>query len=580
MKVDKLSINDVIDLAEYLEKDVYAERNEAFKEDEMLYELEFKNLLNIPDQFERDALVLSTGRDMVDTFCNHTNIAHASVKAAKNSMKTDIQSNAERHYGAGVIYMTNKDAEVSPWWDCAKNYWKHGMGVLKQIYISSDDNVFPIKIIDTHPFNVYPDPDPRSTDFIIEINYYNWIKAKTRYPFWDNPEMRNPSNPNVRHVSFWSATQHMELIDTEPVIRTRNKIDKHGYGVIPYVIFNSGLGSTTHDANMAKRYVGLLRYVKDLLIAESSVFSVNHVVLKKAGWPGGMLKGENAGSVQIQEGYGVWPVLPEGVEVVEYQHKVSPAEIVNEFAMLHSLLSEHGAPRSMQGMGEEGVRSGSDRRLLLAEGTTRLGQSIQTFRDRTGKVLENCAEIFVNKCPDDVRVWSRDAISVDTIIKKKDMKPPFDYVVEFSPVSPEDEYRRHDDDIRQLQAGLTTPRVIWENRPNVDADVMEEQVEWFKLMNSPAIEQMVQGALAEMTKAALAKKMGSDELLNQMEMEQNAQMSVKQKGPQGGMTQGIYERAMPGSPEDLENQRRMMNGPNPMNFGQGAGGGGERGVNR
>lgn len=594
MKIGKLSLTDVIDLAEDMEK-VYGPLHNEFDKDEKLYELDFKAELCMPDQYKSDGLVLSTGRDMVDTYCNHTNISNASVKATRkgDGIKSEEEEKTERHFGAGVMYMTNLDAEVSPWWDCAKHYWLHGMGVLKVVYVS--DAEFPLKIMAVNPYNVRPDPDPRSTDFVIEVNEYHFMKAKLRYPFWDNPEGRGLTDKgvNVRHISFWSETQHMEIVDKKSVIKTKSGIDNHGYGVLPYIIFNSGLGYMSKDGDMSKRYVGILRYVHDLLIAESSSFSVNHVVLKKAAWPKKALKGPidviNSPQVRVTDDYGEVDKIPEGVEVHEYQHAVAPPESMQHFANIHSLLSEHGAPRTMQGVGEEGVRSGSDRRLLMAQGEKRLAQCENTFKHRTEKVLETCAKIFVNKVPDKITVWTRDNIaSFDTVIDKKKMKEPFNYNVVFSPVSWEDEYRRQDSHIRLLNGRIYDQTKVWDEMPNVDTDDMMERMERQRLMDDPMINQVISQALGMLTQSTLSKKLGTDELF-QIAKEQGGNGNGQGQGPygnnsamppMGGMTQNVRPAVMPGGPQDMQNQMRGLRSPNAMNANQGQGGGGERGVNR
>lgn len=603
-----IKISDIEELAEYYRTEVYADQKAAFLEDEEFYNLDFKSRLDLPKEHMKHALVLSTGRDTIDTFCNHTSVINATVDVNDHnpSEKGKEEAIAARKFGQGIIYMTNLNAPISPWWLATKHYWIHGDAWLRTLWAAdlwpdkpqrdkneSDESYgnkiekwqketgkeLPIRINAIHPHNMYPDPDVRETDHVIEINEYHWMKA-TKFKKWRNLKGREKA-AKVRHISYWDKEKHCELVDGEPIIRTRTGWDYHGYGFIPYVELNSGLGNMSHDNDMAQRCVGLLRYIQWLLIAESASFSINNIVLRKSAWPTINLRGDNAQLAQIEEQFGGANIIPDGVEIIEYAHTQPPDELFRHFITMHDLAAEHGAPRAMKGQGEQGVRSGAHQRMMSAEAGTRLNHAIQTFKYGTAKVLENCAKL-VKVIPGDIRVYAKTSHMgvINDVINKNLINDDVSYSVEFSTVSPEDEYRRHDDLIRNVQGGLYTQRKAWEEMPNVDADDMEKQFKKDFWSKHPAIQESLARIVQVKMQKVAVDLLGAE-----------AVMSTPQQPPQGGqpgqlpqsmgpMNPDMTQRAPIGSAQYMQNELKGMRSQTPINPMQGQGGGGERGVNR
>jgi len=607
----KIKIDEIEELAKYYKDDIYGKRNAAFDLDDQFDELAFKAKLGLPNEHLKNALVLSTGRDMVDTYTNHTNVTNARVMVNKSnpSKEGTEETKMERLLGQGIIYMTNRDSEISPWWTTARHYWLHGVGVLRTLWIAdlwpdkpvrdegeSDESYtariekwqeetgksLPIRISSIHPYNVYPDPDTRETDHIIEINEYHWMKARMFKKF-HNPKDRK-ENDYVTHISYWDREKHCELIDGEPIIKTRTGWDYHGYGFLPYTIFNSGLGKLDKQGDMSKKYVGLLRYVQDLLIAESASFSIYNIVLKKNAWPRIILKGENANLTELKDKFGGADILPDGVEFQEYQHMAPPDQLFSFWAACHDLLAEHGAPRTMKGENDAGVRSGAHQRMMAAEASTRIKHAEQTFPNRTADVLEKCAKLAADVIPGNIRVSARtrDGGVVDDYIKKDKIKPPCYYSVEFAPVSPEDEYRRHDDLERQLAARLIDPKTAREQMSNIDADLVDRRMikEFWK--QHPAILEPLAKVAATKAQQAVVELLGAEAVLAGAapQLGQNQMGQPPQQQQMGTMNPDMTQRAMPGSAEDLQNKMAQNRSQTPMSPTQGKGGGGARGAYR
>ena len=85
MRLGKPEPGDIEKLVTALEYEPYSEIQTKFEEDERFYELNFQDLLQLPDEYRRQGIVLPTARDMVDTYVDHIDISNARVYVNKKS---------------------------------------------------------------------------------------------------------------------------------------------------------------------------------------------------------------------------------------------------------------------------------------------------------------------------------------------------------------------------------------------------------------------------------------------------------------------------------------------------------------
>ena len=583
-----------------------------FNNDETYYELDFKDKLEIPIEFADEGVVLPTARDMVDTFVDHIDISNARVSVNKKGTSQLAIDEAEmmRKIYLGLIHRTNVESDISPWRVAAKHYALHGLGVFKTVWDADrwpdkpkqgegeneDDYAnrvdewraethesLPIVIQAINPGCIMPDPSYGGRQFVIEKQSRLCFDVSRRWPHWGNPKNKKLSE-EVTLISYWDNTYRCDLIDGEPILKVKGGIVKHKYGFIPYVLIDSGLGNLSTDGDASKRYVGILRYMFDLLVAESRDFSISDIVLKKAGFPYLVISGKNAGLVtEISQKYGVANKLPEGVTVEEVVSKVPPDALAQHLYRTSDYIAAHAAPRSVRGLGETGVRSGADRRLVIAEASSRYQYSTDAFRNGTAKVLTNCARIIKNVIPDSFNVWAKTPTDeFDIEIDKKKMREPFTCYVEFAPISEEDEYRRHDDLERMAASGIVTRRWARTQMSNVDPLAMERDEEREKLMNDPMLQQLVSQYAAGKLAAEIAKRGGAEALAAQPPTSQipmtplmpTQSMPAAEAGR--GLVPPIPQVAPLGSAEDIQNQLAALRSKKSMKPMQGIGGGGSR----
>jgi hypothetical protein len=612
MESKKISVEEIKELIPKLEEK-YGELQKCFKADEEFYELDFGARLDLPVEFKSEGIVLPTARDMVDTFVDNIDVANARVKVPQTGSGKGARERAEmmRKIYLGLIYRTNVESDVSPWHVAAKHAAKHGIGVLKTVYdadrwpdkperITESDEEFairtdawrnethdalPIVIQAVNPHSILLDPSFNGRGFVIEKHLKMCIDVRNRYPKWSNP-MNKDISQDVEFISYWDSNYRCDLIDGEPILKVKGGVAKHNYGFIPYTIIDSGLGDLSIENKPEMRYVGILRYMFDLLIAESRDFSISDIVLKKTAWPWGYLKGENAKLVTtINQKFGSYEAMPEGVEIVEMTPKVPPEALNSHLYRTSDYIAAHAAPRAVRGLGEQGVRSGADRRLVIAQAAARYQYTSQAFQYGAAQVLIKCARLIKNVIPGDFNVWAKTPNDeFDIEVKKEDMKEPFNCYVEFSPINAEDEYTRHDDLERLVSSGIVTKNWARTQMPDVDPLALERDVEREKLRNSPMVQQILEQYLAGKLSAALAKREAA--VAPPQPIGQPQQMGQPQGQPgqpqtiplQGGMIPPTTNRAPLGSAQDMQNQLGQMRSQSPMNpgQGQGIGAGGDR----
>ena len=594
-------------------KEVYNDLwDKGFKLDEKYYELDFGDKLDLPTEFAAEGIVLPTARDMVDTFVDHIDISNARVFVNRKGTSTASAEDAEmmRKFYLGLINRTNVESDISPWRVVAKHYAMHGLGVFKTVWDadrwidkpeqaksesetdyanrieewqSQTHQSIPIIIQAINPNCIMPDPSYGGRQFVIEEQSRLCFDASKRWPNWTNPESKK-LDQQVTYISYWDDTYRCDMIDGEPILKVKGGVVQHKYGFIPYTLIDSGLGNMSADGDPQKRYVGILRYMFDLLVAESRDFSISDIVLKRAAWPWLTATGKGASQItELNQKYGVLNRVDfDNVKIEEHVSEVPPEALNQHLYRTSDYISAHAAPRSVRGLSETGVRSGADRRLVLSEAAARYQYSTEAFKNGTAKVLTNCARLMKNVVPGDIRVWAKTPTdNFDVEIKKDKMKEPFTCYVEFAPISEEDEYRRHDDLERLVAAGIVTRNWARTQMSNVDPLAMEIEEEKEKLKNDPNIQSLLSQYVGGRLAQAISQRSAAEGLTAGLPPSP-ASMGTPQGGmpQQGGtprqMAPPITERPPIGSAEKLQTELASLRSNKPIKPQQGIGGGGNR----
>ena len=610
---DRPTKDDILKEFEFCKK-YYSKLQTCYETDEQFYNLDFKNRLHIPSEFENDAVILPTARDVVDTGINHTNIFNARVFTNKKGTSAISKDSAEmlRKLGLGIIHGINVESRIAPAHVGAKHYWKHGLAVFKTIWDAdrwvdkpeqkgeSDDAYakrldkwragqhlsLPIVIKAIHPYHIMPDPYTGGDYYVIEWYKRKLYDIKRIWPRYQEKKGREPDDL-IECFSFWTDKYRAEFVITstgddpiagEAMLRLPGGVVAHKYGFNPYTLIESGLGDEDTQNRPENRYVGLLRKMYDLLVSESMNYTLNDILMKRETMKGGYITGADAEALgEVKQEYGkYWPVGDKDVEFHDWESKVPPEAAYRQLATTHDYISAHAAPRSARGLSEVGVRSGADRRLIIAEASAIYQYATPAFQNGWAQILSKCAMLVKNVIPGDFEIWTKTPTDEFDIVVKKDLiREPFNYYVEFAPISEEDEYRRQDSLLKMWNNGngITTQEWTWDQMSNVDPERMRKQQEKENLRRMPSYNQIKDQTMAMLYQQAL------------QQFGLQGQPAQAQQGAQGAQTQGqrplvpgIPNRAPLGSGQDIDNQLRnlVQQGSSGIQSGQGLGGGGNR----
>jgi hypothetical protein len=430
----------------------------------------------------------------------------------------------------------------------------------------------PIVIQAINPSCILPDPSYGGRQFVFEVQERTAFDVSNRWPHWTNPKEKKLTD-KVKYVQYWDNKFRCDLIDGETILKIPGGVVEHNYGFIPYVLIDTGLGNISSDADPRKRYVGILRYIQGLLIAESRDFSISDCVLKKTAWPWGVLEDDGSGLAgtvgKIDQSFGSYTPLPRGVKIKEMTPQVPPDALNQHMYRTSSYITAHAAPNSVRGLPEQGVRSGADRRLMIAEAASRYQYATEAFKNGTAKVLMNCARLMKNVIPGNFNVWARTPTDeFDIEIDKAKMKEPFTCYVEFAPISEEDEYRRHDSLERLVASGIVTRPWARTQMSNVDPIAMEKGEERERIKNDPMLQQSISQYIAGKMAEALSKRSAAESISNPPPPVQGVAQPIE-AGRR--MVPPIPNIAPLGSAQNLQNDMANMRSKTPMSPTQGRG---------
>lgn len=581
----------------------YSARNINFDLDDKYYELLFRDDLGLPEEYKDDGVVLPTARDIVDAGTNHLSTVYARFfRPIKGTSKADIeQAEMLRKFDTGLFYRTKMEASVSPWRLAAQHGCEYGMWCFETVYDpmrvpdepekgdEGDEewekrlaiyrgevhDCIPIVIRAVHPRNVFQDPSENPQYIIIEETktigqvLYDWPEAKMALI---TQRIKENNSGSVTQVHYWSPQERAIFINGIPVLPGEDGVIEHDYGFIPYTIGFSGLGSLDKSSKPDKMAVGLLRHLRSLLRSESFAYSVYNVVIKQHSWPITFVSGPGAAALtSIKLKFGKIYEKPMGVTIEDYIKSPPPEIVLQHLQYTSEVLSASAAPRSVRGLPEAGVRSATDRAMIISEARAKYDTIMEQMQLSTAKVMANATKIAERVVPDDIYLWAKAPDEeFDIKIDKKKIKNHYTTFVEFTPNSPEEEARRHADMMNLTKTGIISSSTARRRyMSHLDPEAEDIKVEAEKLRNEPAIRQVLvqvvaQVLMGEVQRLVKLKALKSGDLANLstppmgQEQGQPAQAGVGQMPGQRGQVNPAL--SMPGGAQALASMMRQRIG--------------------
>lgn len=585
---------------------LYSARNIAFDLDDQYYELLFRDQLGLPEEYKEDGVVLPTARDIVDAGTNHVSTVYAKfLRPARGIGQTALdQAEMLRKFDTAMFYRTKIEADVSPWRVAGKHGCTYGMWCFETLYEpnkipdeperqnnESDSefaermdryngelyDVLPIVIRAVHPRNVYPDPNG---EFMIIEETKTIAQAKAEWenvkPSLEIAAITGGPNQDAVQVLYFDKDYRAIYVNGEPVLKAGDKdgVIEHDYGFVPYVVGYSGLGNASKSAKPELKAVGLIRYLRNLLRSESFAYSVYNIIIKAHSWPITFVSGPGAAQLaSIKLKFGKIYEKPPGVTIEDYVKSAPPEIVMQHMEYTSSILAASAAPRSVRGLPEAGVRSGTDRAQVIAEARLKYDSILEQMQLSTAKVMSNCTKIAERVMPEDFHIWAKAPDEeFDFRIDRAKIKHHYTTSVEFTPVSPEEEARRHADMINLVKTGIlstTTGRRRYMSHIDPEAEDIRTEAE--KLRNDPAIRQVMaqivaQELMGEAARLGKIKALQAGQVPG-MQAEQPGQAALSMPGGAQAMSSmvrqkmGGYKPPMPGSPEELMAMMAQMGAP-------------------
>lgn len=606
----------------------YSTRNVNFDLDDSYYELLFVDKLGLPEEYKEDGIVLPTARDIVEAGTNHLSTVFARFfrPVIGTGQKAKDQAEMLRKFDTALFYRTKMESQSSPWRIASKHGCIYGMWCFETVYDpsrvpdepeqesgESDEelqkrmdsydgemhDVMPISIRAIHPRCVYPEISEHPTYYIIE-EPKTLTQARKDWPNW-TPEVAPTQGvlmgsvaQMVNQVTYWDGKYRAIYLNLVPVTSEKTKnmsaadlakvipllpgedgVVEHDYGFSPYVVGYSGLGNLDWYSKPERKAVGLIRYLRGLLKSESFVYSAYAIMVKHGIWPVTFAKGPGAAGVaNIKMKYGKIYELPAGVTLEDYIKAMPPETAWQLMEYTNSVLSASAAPRSMRGLPESGVRSGTDRSLIMSEARQKYDTILEQMQLSTAKVMSNCTKVAERVVPNNINLWAKapdEEISVE--LKKEEIRSHYTTYVEFTPISPEEEARRHSDGMNLVKTGvLSSDTMRRRYLSHIDPEAEDIKVEAEKLRNDPAIRQVLAQIVAgqlmgEAIRLGKIRALQAGMLPNQPP-QQPGQAQPGQPGASlsgQGMAQQVsqqmrqimgtqHQPPRPGSPEELQAQ--------------------------
>lgn len=473
------------------------------REDERYLKLDFAALLNIPAAFVRDAIVLPTAREVVDTATDHITPKFRRVQVPRRSTETEKgteQALKLRRFYESLLNWLEDQFTVSPFRQSVKHLagvglstWRfdfdkqrHPDRPLRHQFETEDDfneamiewrqtreENLPFALRILHPTEVYFDPFHDPPEWAIQKSMRYVYDAERIYPHWSNPNGKKRSD-KVEILDFWDTHFRAVSIDKKPALKTRNGegILQHRWGITPFIIGGSGLGYEDADKSAASRYSGFIRIIRDVLRSESRNFSIQDIVLKAGAWPQRTATGEQANQVaNIKWEYGKVHPIPEGVEIGELAPSLPPQIVYSALQIANQIISGATAPRVARGLQQPGLRSGFDRQVALGQSTLRYQPLADSTEHMMSQLLRNAGFLMERVIKEPISIAIGAQQDEFLRVSGNDFKGHHAVKVKINVLEPSDEIRKMQNVISMVTSGLMSPQTaIRENLPNVDPD--------------------------------------------------------------------------------------------------------------
>lgn len=558
----------------------YAKLHSSLKTDERYYDLDFETDLRLPHQFTDDAVVLPTAREVVDAAADQITPDFRRIEVPRRSASPAATTQArklQRFYEA-LLHWIESQAPISPFREAAKQLPNYGIlvGLLlpniermgKEPIRESDetDEEFkerkvewndlrkidmPFSLTIVNPQEIMFDPFHDPPMWVIRTTKRFVYDIAAVHPEWTNRTRRGPSS-KVDVIEYWDAETRYITINGESAFGDDIEFTDNKLKTIPYIIIGSGLGVDDSDHEPKTRYVGLLRYLRQILNSESRNYSMQDIVIKVGAWPIRVAEGERANEMpDIELEFGQIQPLPPGVTLRDLTPVLPERVIFEALTLANSIISSATAPRVIRGMGN--AESGFDRQLALNQAKLKYGSMAFGIEQFLRQICVK-AGLYIERgvIPFPVAVVAGAKQDDFFEITGRTFNGHHAVEVKINVLQPDDEIRKQQNAASLVNSGLMSPQTaITKFFPDVDPGTEMARILAARILFSPE----VMATLSQAGVQKLVEKLGLEDLLAQVIAQSVGSGNSIQDGREP--KKGIEGAPQAGDKSDQADQRQI-----------------------
>ncbi len=548
----------------------YSNLRSELKIDEQYHDLNIGNMLSLPNKFESQAVVLPTAREVVETAVDHISPTNRRVDVPRRSGSKGSADQAKilRRFYQAVLTFLEAGPPVSPYREMTKHLSAWGISTIKFIYDenkwmdepSSKDREarerwrnfqatnMPFSMQVLHPSEVLFDPWHDPSEWVIQDSMKYVMEVESTYPEWGNPTNKKPTD-KIPVIEFWSPHERSVAIGPNSGLTSglSDEVVENTWGAHPYIIGSSGLGIDNSEHTPEKRFVGLLRYLRDILRSESRNYSIADIIMKAGAWPIRVATGERANEMPaIDLEYGHIQVLPEGIKLEELTPQLPPAMVMQHMGLSNNIISAAAAPRVVRGGQNPGTRAGFQQQLAIGEARLRYAPLAEAVERMMTQICLKAGLYMENVVPGPVSLGPGAAQEEFRSVSKKDFRGHHSMKVKVNVLAPEDEIRKQQGVINLVAAGLMSPQMAIETLfPQVDPNSELGRILASRMLFSPQLLGLVSSAVTQQVAETAGIEDVLQGLLEEAQAEERGGRATRQPaaGGEGNVTGDLADQA-------------------------------------
>ena len=405
------------------------------------------------------------GHALIEDATNHVDVSNINIIVPPRGARGQANAEILTKFYIGAWNRARQEQPVLKM--AVKHAFRYGLGVMKIMF---DPDLWPRGDVPEEDDPKYVDAikelfETRDVSFPYQVRTVNpkniiWDTSTTDRKRWGIEKYMMPVeqvvalygkewektaanlNGEIEFWEYWDEEWVAYIADDRWAMRPR----RHGYGRIPYVFADAGLGKDLISTNPSERYRGLLYYIHELLIEHARLLSQWDTLIRYNAWPTLDFVGPEEIVRRVTNQYSIEPGsknwIDESVRREAFQPPQTPAEVQVMIDRIEAMIEEDTVPRVVRGM-DAGATSGFDTSVRAGMARLKFGSIADGISMMIQSANELYARILENVIRHPIRVWAQTEVhQFDQRVKPDDIKGHYITIVRLEAASPEDQQNR------------------------------------------------------------------------------------------------------------------------------------------